>query len=233
MKGQVFVGVTFLVLIFLIAGQYYEIHHLRVANQQFRQHNRVLPVEQYAAGMTEAVDQQNRELMEMLSQALWTTRRLGACIQALEMQHHIISPFHDDLSFIYLSPCHSISSVWKPSVFDETQLTLGGMYPMDPMLMMPGLPAGNGHPLQFYESYQPQDPNSLYFINQFSGGENTLEFLLFNLQHNKNLLNSLNDNYHQVIEQYDARLKVLYNTLKEKKLLREPENPPGMMGPVF
>jgi hypothetical protein len=103
---------------------------------------------------------------------------------------------------------------------------------MDPMLM-PGLPLQNGTPLLFYESYQPQDPNSLYYVGQFSGGENTLDYLLSSLQHNKDSLDSLNSDYLKVIEQYDARLKVLYNTLKEKKLLREPENPPGMMGPVF
>ncbi len=233
MKGQLFVGVTFLVLIFLIAGQYYEIHHLRVANQRFQQHNRVLPVEQYAAGMTAAIDQQNRELMEMLSQTLWATRRLGACIKALELQHHLISPYHDDLSFIYLSPRWSIPSVWKPPVFDKTQPTLGGMPSMDPMFLMPGQPFQNETPLVFYESYQPHDPNSLYYVAQFGGGENTLDYLLSCLQQNKNSLNSLNSEYHKVIEQYDARLKVLYNTLKEKKLLREPENPPGMMGPVF
>lgn len=233
MRGQVFVGVTFLVLIFLIAGQYYEIHHLRVANQRFQQNNSVVPVEQYVAGMTQAIDRQNRELTEMLSQTLWTTRRLAGCIKALEMHHHIISPYHEDLSFIYLFPRWSIPSVWKPSVFDETQQTWGDIYPMDPMLMMPGQPFQNGTPLLFYEPYHPQDPNSLYYVGQFSGGENTLDYLLSSLQHNKDSLDSLNSDYLKVIEQYDARLKVLYNTLKEKKLLREPENPPGMMGPVF
>jgi hypothetical protein len=224
MKGQLFVGVTFLVLIFLIAGQYYEIHHLRVANQQFRQHNRVLPVEQYAAGMTAAIDQQNREVREMLSQTLWTTRRLAACIRALELQHHLISPYPDDLSFIYLSPRFSISCAWKPPVFDKTQPTVGGISPMDPMLMMPGLPFQNGTPLVFYESYQPHDPNSLYYVAQFSGGENTLDYLLSCLQQNKNSLNSLNSEYRKLIQQYDARIRVLYNTLKEKKLLREPDS---------
>ncbi|MBN2513334.1 MAG: hypothetical protein JXB18_10380 [Sedimentisphaerales bacterium] len=233
MKGQIFIGATFLVLIFLIAGQYYEIHHLRIANQRFRQEHQNIPVEQYIAGMTGAIDQQNRELTIMLSQTLWTTRRLGACIKALELQHHIISPSYDDLLFIYLSPGHSIPSVWKPPVFDETQPTLVGMSPMDLMFMTPGQPFGNGYPLVFYESYQPQDPNSFYFINQYSGGENTLEYLLFSLRQNKKSLTALNGEYQKLIENYDARLKILYNTLKEKKLLREPENPPGMMGPVF
>ncbi|HML74929.1 MAG TPA: hypothetical protein PKB02_10585 [Anaerohalosphaeraceae bacterium] len=233
MKGQLFVGVTFLVLIFLIAGQYYEIHHLRVANQTFRQHTRVIDVETYAAGMTEAVDQQNHELTEMLSQTLWATRRLGACIQALELQHQIAPPFQDDMSFNYISPRHSIYSAWKPPVFDQTDSTFVNVPSMDPMFLMPGQPFQNETPLVFYESYQPHDPNSLYYVAQFGGGENTLDYLLACLKLNTNSLNMLNSEYRKLIQQYDARIRVLYNTLKEKKLLGEPENPPAMMGPVF
>jgi len=227
MKGQVFVGATFLVLIFLIAGQYYEIHHLRVANQTFRQHNQVLPVEQYAAGITEAIDQHNHELREMLSKTLWTTRRLAGCIKALELQHQIISRPPENFSFNYSTPHYSIPSAWTVSEKEEEQPNLYNL--RLPVMMLEGY----GYPLLFYESYQPEDPNSLYFISKYSGGENTLDHLLSCLHQNQSALQNMNFEYRKLIEQYDARLKVLYHTLKEKKLLREPENQPGKMGPVF
>jgi len=222
MKGQLFVGVTFLVLIFLIAGQYYEIHHLRVANQEFQQHHRFIPVETYVTGMTEALDQQNREIAHMLALTMWTSRRLAACIKAFELQHHIVPPFQDNLSFNYLSPRDCIPSAWKPPVFEKSLLCINPA-PADPTLSMPVLLFGTQTPLVFYEPYQPHDPNSIYYVGQFSGRENTLDSLLSSLQHNKESLESLNSQYRILIQQYDARIKVLYHTLKEKKLLREPD----------
>ncbi|MEN6307661.1 MAG: hypothetical protein ABFD91_07895 [Anaerohalosphaeraceae bacterium] len=233
MKGQIFVGVTFLVLIFLIAGQYYEIHHLRVANQTFQQHNRVVPVEQYVAGMTEAIDQQNRELTEMLSQTLWTTRRLAACIEALELQHNILSPPADDLAFIFSYPQGLFSPVWNAPFNEEKQVEHNNISPMVPMLMGMGPNMGGGDPLVFYESYQPEDPNSFYYIPRYSGEENTLEGLLSCLRQNSQNLSYQNSDYRKLIEQCERRLKILNDRLKEKNMLPKQKKGTPMPGTLM
>jgi hypothetical protein len=60
-----------------------------------------------------------------------------ACIKAFELQHHIVPPFQDNLSFNYLSACDPTASVWKPPVFDKTDPTLVSVHPMDPMRSTP------------------------------------------------------------------------------------------------
>lgn len=146
-----------------------------------------------------------------------------ACIKAFELQHYIAPPFQDNLSFNYLSPRDSTASVWKPPEFEKQTQLLSACIRWTRCDRRQYRLFGKATLLVFYKPYQPHDPNSVYYVGQFSGGVNTLDYFLSSLQQNKDSLNSLNSQYRILIQQYDARIRVLYHTLKEKKLLREPD----------